>query len=79
MRLDAPTDPAATVARLPLYLQALERIGHDEPTVSSERVGTLTNVSAAKVRKDLSYLGSQGVRGVGYDVEHLGRIERSSG
>jgi redox-sensing transcriptional repressor len=72
--------PRATVARLPLYLQALERIGSDEPTVSSERVGTLTNVSAAKVRKDLSYLGSQGVRGVGYDVDHLrGRIERELG
>jgi redox-sensing transcriptional repressor len=31
----------------------------------------LAGVNAAKVRKDLSYLGSYGTRGVGYDVEPL--------
>jgi redox-sensing transcriptional repressor len=31
----------------------------------------LSGVNAAKVRKDLSYLGSYGTRGVGYDVEYL--------
>lgn len=40
-------------------------------TVSSERLAELAGVNAAKVRKDLSYLGSYGTRGVGYDVEYL--------
>ena len=31
----------------------------------------MAGVNAAKVRKDLSYLGSYGTRGVGYDVEYL--------
>src|SRR3977135_4700496 len=41
------------------------------PTISSERLAELAGVNAAKVRKDLSYLGSYGTRGVGYDVEYL--------
>jgi redox-sensing transcriptional repressor len=40
-------------------------------TISSERLADLAAVNAAKVRKDLSYLGSYGTRGVGYDVEFL--------
>jgi len=39
--------------------------------VSSEDLGRVAGVNAAKVRKDLSYLGSYGTRGVGYDVEFL--------
>lgn len=64
--------PEATVARLPLYYRALlETAEKQVPTVSSERLAELAGVNAAKVRKDLSYLGSYGTRGVGYDVEHL--------
>lgn len=40
-------------------------------TVSSEQLAELAGVNAAKVRKDLSYLGSYGTRGVGYDVDEL--------
>lgn len=40
-------------------------------TVSSEQLAELAGVNAAKVRKDLSYLGSYGTRGVGYEVDHL--------
>ncbi|MGH9281831.1 MAG: redox-sensing transcriptional repressor Rex [Acidimicrobiales bacterium] len=40
-------------------------------TISSEELARLAGVNAAKVRKDLSYLGSYGTRGVGYDVEYL--------
>jgi redox-sensing transcriptional repressor len=40
-------------------------------TVSSERLAELAGVNAAKVRKDLSYLGTYGTRGVGYDVQYL--------
>ena len=39
--------------------------------MSSERLAELAGVNAAKVRKDLSYLGSYGTRGVGYDVGYL--------
>jgi redox-sensing transcriptional repressor len=41
------------------------------PTISSERLAEMAGVNAAKVRKDLSYLGPYGTRGVGYDVEYL--------
>jgi len=64
--------PEATVARLPLYYRALlETADQQVSTVSSERLAELAGVKAAKVRKDLSYLGSYGTRGVGYDVEFL--------
>jgi len=60
------------VARLPLYYRALlETADQEVGTISSERLAVLAGVNAAKVRKDLSYLGSYGTRGVGYDVEHL--------
>jgi redox-sensing transcriptional repressor len=64
--------PEATVARLPLYYRALlETAERQVATISSERLAELAGVNAAKVRKDLSYLGSYGTRGVGYDVEYL--------
>ncbi|MFN8034947.1 MAG: redox-sensing transcriptional repressor Rex [Acidimicrobiia bacterium] len=64
--------PEATVARLPLYYRALlETSERQVATVSSEQLAELAGVNAAKVRKDLSYLGSYGTRGVGYDVEYL--------
>ena len=64
--------PEATVARLPVYLRTLmEAAENHETTISSERLAELGGVNAAKVRKDLSYLGSLGTRGVGYDVEYL--------
>jgi redox-sensing transcriptional repressor len=62
----------ATVARLPVYLRSLaELVDEKIATVSSERLAEMAGVNAAKVRKDLSYLGSYGTRGVGYDVEYL--------
>ena len=73
--------PDATVARLPLYRRGLldlvtRRVG----MVSSEQLAELAGVNAAKVRKDLSYLGSYGTRGVGYDVQFLlFEIERKLG
>lgn len=64
--------PDATVARLPIYLRSLLELAEGgEMTVSSEDLATMAGVNAAKVRKDLSYLGSYGTRGVGYDVEYL--------
>jgi redox-sensing transcriptional repressor len=64
--------PEATVARLPVYLRILlEQSEGGTQNVSSEELADLAGVNAAKVRKDLSYLGTYGVRGVGYDVEYL--------
>ncbi len=64
--------PEATVARLPVYLRSLLELAEEKtPTISSERLAEMAGVNAAKVRKDLSYLGSYGTRGVGYDVEYL--------
>jgi redox-sensing transcriptional repressor len=64
--------PEATVARLPLYLRSLvEMAERNVHTVSSEQLAEAAGVNSAKVRKDLSYLGSYGTRGVGYDVEYL--------
>src|SRR6476660_7634346 len=64
--------PEATVARLPVYLRSLLELAEGKvSTISSERLAELAGVNAAKVRKDLSYLGSYGTRGVGYDVEYL--------
>jgi redox-sensing transcriptional repressor len=71
------TDPArdipeATVARLPVYLRALITLAEQGiGTCSSEELATAAGVNSAKLRKDLSYLGSYGTRGVGYDVEYL--------
>ena len=64
--------PEATVGRLPLYLRALVEIAEaGAPTVSSDTLAEATGVNSAKVRKDLSHLGSYGTRGVGYDVAYL--------
>lgn len=64
--------PEATVARLPVYLRALRALAErGTATASSEELATIAGVNSAKLRKDLSYLGSYGTRGVGYDVEYL--------
>jgi redox-sensing transcriptional repressor len=64
--------PDATVSRLPLYLRVLvELAGAGETTVSSDELAEAAGVTSAKVRKDLSALGSYGTRGIGYDVAHL--------
>ncbi|MGH9285857.1 MAG: redox-sensing transcriptional repressor Rex [Acidimicrobiales bacterium] len=64
--------PEATVGRLPVYLRSLLEMAEARvTTISSERLAESAGVNAAKVRKDLSYLGSYGTRGVGYDVQYL--------
>ena len=60
------------MARLPVYLRALGALADEGvSTVSSEDLAAAAGVNSAKLRKDLSYLGSYGTRGVGYDVEYL--------
>ena len=71
---DGPTRsvPASTVARLPIYLRALDGLAEaGVGTTSSGELATLAGVGPAQLRRDLSFLGSHGVRGVGYDVDHL--------
>ena len=64
--------PEATVARLPVYLRALNHlIENGIDTVSSRALAEAAGVNSAQLRKDLSYLGSYGTRGVGYDVRYL--------
>src|SRR3954453_5067564 len=64
--------PDATVARLPIYLRLLTEQSDDGvDSISSDRLADLAGVNAAKGRKDLSYLGSYGTRGVGYEVAYL--------
>ena len=64
--------PEATVARLPVYLRALTTLSEQGTVIcSSEDLAAAAGVNSAKLRKDLSYLGSYGTRGVGYDVDYL--------
>ena len=66
------TVPASTVARLPVYLRALDELAEGGARqTSSAELAELAGVGSAQLRRDLSFLGSHGVRGVGYDVEHL--------
>lgn len=64
--------PAATVARLPHYVRALDGLlAQDRVTVSSQELAEAAGIQSALLRRDLSYFGSLGVRGVGYDVASL--------
>ena len=71
-RVDGRGIPEATVARLPVYLRALVGLAErGVATCSSEELAAAAGVNSAKLRKDLSHLGSYGTRGVGYDVAYL--------
>jgi redox-sensing transcriptional repressor len=62
----------STVRRLSLYLQFLEEFqGQGIATISSEVLATRGGTTSAQVRKDLSFFGSFGKRGLGYSVPEL--------
>jgi len=63
--------PEATVKRLSLYLNCIAEVGKSNSRISSEKLAKLARVNPAQVRRDLSYLGSLGTRGVGYDLSIL--------
>jgi redox-sensing transcriptional repressor len=64
--------PSATIGRLSVYLQVLEHLRDEGATViSSEPLAKACGVNASQIRKDLTYFGEFGVRGVGYNVEAL--------
>jgi redox-sensing transcriptional repressor len=64
--------PAATVPRLSQYLRKLQEIqSRGTTTISSKQIADEVGTNPAQIRKDLSYFGEFGVRGVGYDVDRL--------
>jgi redox-sensing transcriptional repressor len=73
--------PAGVIERLPLYLNVLIHLKQDgQGTVSSARLGELTSVNPAQIRRDLTHFGSFGRRGIGYDVVALiDRVQRILG
>lgn len=73
--------PEASVARLALYLRTLGELAEQgADTVSSDELASAAGVNPAKLRKDLSYVGSYGIRGVGYEVAPLLKhLERTLG
>jgi len=73
--------PEGVIERLPLYLNVLIQLRNDgETTVSSARLGEMTLVNPAQIRRDLTHFGSFGKRGVGYDIMTLvDRIQRILG
>jgi redox-sensing transcriptional repressor len=78
-RVDTPPD--VVIRRLPLYARSLRYLlDEDVRSVSSQELGERINVTAAQIRKDLSYFGEFGKQGIGYDVEKLlHQIERILG
>ncbi|MDR3073935.1 MAG: redox-sensing transcriptional repressor Rex [Deltaproteobacteria bacterium] len=64
--------PRATIQRLAVYLEVLEKLHEDGVTViSSEPLAKACAVNASQIRKDLTYFGEFGVRGVGYNIANL--------
>ena len=66
--------PRKTVYRLSLYQRGLQRlVGNDIATVSSAALAKAAGVKPTQLRKDLTYFGQFGTRGLGYDVAALTR------
>ena len=64
--------PRKTIYRLSVYLRCLARLkANGIQTVSSEALATVAGVKSTQLRKDLTYFGQFGTRGLGYDVEQL--------
>jgi redox-sensing transcriptional repressor len=64
--------PDIVVARLPLYLQTLNRLAQEgEYNTSSKDLGKKIGISAAQIRKDLSHFGEFGKQGTGYSIGFL--------
>jgi len=61
-----------TIKRLSLYLRNLKRLGEQNiEVISSDKLTEFLNVTPEQFRKDLSYFGEFGKRGVGYKVMRL--------
>ncbi len=72
---DRPEIPRKTIYRLSIYLRCLARLKDNAiRTVSSEALAKVAGVKSTQLRKDLTYFGQFGTRGLGYDVEQLSRM-----
>jgi len=72
---DRPEIPRKTIYRLSVYLRCLARLKENAiRTVSSEALATVAGVKSTQLRKDLTYFGQFGTRGLGYDVEQLAQM-----
>lgn len=70
--MDRARVPRTTIQRLPVYLRALLQAQEEHrPVINSVDIAEMCGTNAAQVRKDFSYLGELGTRGIGYDVESL--------
>ena len=70
-----PEIPRKTIYRLSIYLRCLQRLrGNAIRTVSSEALAKAAGVKSTQLRKDLTYFGQFGTRGLGYDVEQLAKM-----
>ena len=66
------TVPDIVISRLPCYLQALNRMAKEgHRTVSSRKLSERLGISAAQIRKDLSFFGGFGKQGTGYSIYFL--------
>lgn len=69
---DTDRIPEGVIERLPTYLSVLLQLRQDGCyTVSSARLGELTDINPAQIRRDLTHFGSFGKRGVGYEIVTL--------
>ncbi len=67
--------PRKTIYRLSIYLRCLQRLkSNGIRTVSSEALAKGAGVKSTQLRKDLTYFGQFGTRGLGYDVEQLAKM-----
>lgn len=67
-----PEIPRKAIYRLSIYLRCLQRLRHNDiRTVSSEALAKVAGVKSTQLRKDLTYFGQFGTRGLGYDVDQL--------
>ena len=64
--------PRTAIYRLSVYLRCLHRLENNRiHTVSSEVLAKAAGVKSTQLRKDLTYFGQFGTRGLGYDVKQL--------
>lgn len=67
--------PRKAIYRLSVYMRCLQRLKANEiRTVSSEALAKAARVKSTQLRKDLTYFGQFGTRGLGYDVEQLSKM-----
>ena len=70
-----PEIPRKAIYRLSVYLRCLQRLKSNSiRTVSSDALAAAAGVKPTQLRKDLTYFGQFGTRGLGYDVEQLARM-----